>query len=127
MSDTPRRSETYAHLIDGQVERLLAEQQPDGAFQAKGAACSICAQNVMYPLALTFLRPGGPCEGGGKIARGPVRYLLPPGGAFVWPRPPFNAYDRDGKASTGGAFAAFEVPLEAARGAAQICVLVGST
>jgi hypothetical protein len=56
-------SALYARLLDNQVERLLAAQQPDGAFQAAGAPYSIYDQNGMYPLALSYLHPGGPRAG----------------------------------------------------------------
>jgi hypothetical protein len=54
-------------------------------------------------------------ERGGKIGIGAVRYRLPAGASFVWPRLPFNPYNRQGTASAGEAFAAFEATLNVQR------------
>jgi len=66
-ADPPTLSQIYADLLDSQVERLLSEQQADGAFQPEGAAYSIYDQNAMYPLALSFRRPGGPYYGDERL------------------------------------------------------------
>src|SRR5437762_3527904 len=52
-------SQVYADLLDQQIERLLAMHDADGAFQAPGSGYSIYEQNMMYPLALSYLREGG--------------------------------------------------------------------
>lgn len=62
-----RLSALYNRLIDSQVERLLVALQPDGAFQANGAAYSIYDQNGMYPLALAYSRDGGPFAGDARL------------------------------------------------------------
>src|SRR5947207_1709203 len=97
--ETRTLSRLYADLLDGQVERLLAAQQPDGAFQAEGAPYSIYDQNGMYPLALSYLRPGSPREGDPRLLEAVMRAgdrhvrelnaegqweVITPGGRWGW-------------------------------------------
>ncbi|HZP80918.1 MAG TPA: hypothetical protein VFB21_04715 [Chthonomonadaceae bacterium] len=105
MDSSPQATETetlsslYTRLLDKQVARLLASLQPDGAFQAEGAAYSIYDQNGMYPLALAYLRPGGQYENDSRlldaILRSGDRHLrelnaqgqwevITPGGRWGW-------------------------------------------
>jgi len=53
-------SQAYACIIDSQVERLLDEQRPSGAFQPEGEPYHLYDQYVAYPLALAWLREDGP-------------------------------------------------------------------
>ena len=81
--------------------RLLRPLPPGACLKTPDDAMVL---NIEQPLRLRLAQ-------GGDVTVEGATYALPAGATFVWPRMPFNPYNRDGVPDPGEAFAAFEVEL----------------
>jgi hypothetical protein len=110
---TPEEADVRFELLDWEGDvtaRLLRPLAPGAELAAPAGRSTLDAGRPV-----TVRLPDG-----GAICVGGARYVLPAGAAFVWPRMPFNPYNRDGKAGAGEAFSAFEIPLDATRPSAMV-------
>ncbi|MCC6442648.1 MAG: hypothetical protein IT210_04210 [Armatimonadetes bacterium] len=123
-------AESSVHLNGDMVSVLFfLPAAPEGRSAAARLLRPLApGSEIAGPEGHRFLDPDYPVrwrlEAGEEVRVGPVRYKLPSGGSFVWPRLPFNPYDQGGASSFRESFAAFEVDLSRRNPTGEIFISV---